>query len=105
MKESDWEALQALEDNWDTYNAPAPTAQSIEAAKGFFEQSYGDPRVAASAEGGIAVSYANAKAGWMVEFYNDGSVATLWHEVARGGKMKASDGIDWSLIRRVKHAS
>lgn len=80
----EWDYLSSLKPDWDTYGADAPSERAIETAKSFLDElgeNNPDPsRIAPSAEGGVAVTFASGTRTYMIEFFNDGDISTVWSD-------------------------
>ena len=94
--DSDWLAstlsriddMRTIDDGWNGYSAPAPSALAINNARQFVNELYGvgttAMRVAPSAIGGVGITLSKGEKSVYVEFYNDGSIY----------RMLIDDGID-----------
>jgi hypothetical protein len=75
------ETSQYIKPNWDSYNAPAPTEESIHTTILFtrccFLEEFIPDDIGAMAEGGMTVSFMENNKYAAVEFYNSGEVVAL----------------------------
>lgn len=82
-----------LRENWDSYDAPAPTREIIDFAKKFVaitsERGVLPQAVAASPDGGITLRYLRGREPIIVDFYNDGPSVLLREDDA--GRSYAED--------------
>jgi hypothetical protein len=76
--------LSQLQNGWNGYDAPAPSAKAILMAQGFVEtllkEKYEPKRVAPSAVGGVAVTQRKHNRKIYVEFFNDGKIFALFSD-------------------------
>ena len=95
--------LRTLEENWNTYGAPAPNETAIENAAGALGHlsnlDVRPDRVAASTEGGVAISFfENGKYADM-EFFNSGDIAAIVSDAA-GREVWESPSRKWWQVWR-----
>lgn len=91
---SELDVMQSLATGWDGYEAEPPTRLAIEISRRFLEVLYSQAltpaRIAASAAGGVGITFRDASSCFYVEVYNFGAVyAMSW----RG----ADDPIIWPV--------
>lgn len=91
---SDWEAelnrMESLKQGWNGYEAPAPTTAAIGAARHYLRtvcrEGFEPNRVEPSVMGGVGITHRHGNRKVYLEFYNDGTVHSLFSD--RSGKMK-----------------
>lgn len=102
--------LNGVGENWDTYNAPAPSPDSIGAAgraldilRGLNAQPSG---IVPSAEGGVGICFIRGQAYAHIEFLNDSSVYGMMYAPGKGPQnwqlgAASADSIQetWNRIR------
>jgi hypothetical protein len=75
------ESLTRLKEGWDSYSAPAPRQESIDAAGSYLSVlellGWEPTRVEASVMGGVGVTHRQGDRKVYIEFYNDGRVHAL----------------------------
>ena len=80
------DAFSSLETGWDSYEAPAPSAEVISAAEGFLEflrnAENAPTRLTPSAVGGVAFSFRNGTKEAFVEFRNTGNAHAAFTDAA-----------------------
>lgn len=87
-QQASWETrfskLERLQDGWNGYVAPRPSETAILTAKSFIDlllrEKYEPKRLAPSAVGGIGITQRRGSRSVYVEFYNDGTVLTLFSD-------------------------
>lgn len=100
--------LGALEENWNTYGASAPNDLAIESAAKALEYlnslEVQPDRVAASSEGGVAVSFFENEEYADIEFFNTGEIAAITSNASGREVWEVSDSeVESSLDTIVKY--
>jgi hypothetical protein len=103
------EESRKVQANWDSYNAPAPTPQSIDATLPFIRVCYLEQLIpddyGAMAEGGITVSFMKNGRYAAVEFYNSGEMVALLSRPVDSDVWEFSSNIleFQKVIRQIRH--
>lgn len=76
--------MERLEEGWNGYSAPAPSALAIRTARRFLSRLLAEPyeptRVAPSSVGGVGFTHKKGNRRVYVEFFNDGQVYALFSD-------------------------
>lgn len=77
-------ALNSLDDNWNSYGAPAPSelaiADALFVSGHLYDEGLVIDRVLSSAEGGVGLCFLDRMPGADVEFFNSGEIlAAIYH--------------------------
>jgi hypothetical protein len=84
--EIDLHGLESLKPGWNGYSAPPPDHKAIEAARRYLqiasEENLEPQRVEPSVMGGVGITHRKEAKKVYVEFYNDGTIHSLFSERA-----------------------
>lgn len=104
MNTFDFDKLRALEDGWDSYDAPKPSENSIIQAstilKYLVDLHLGPERILASADGGVALIFKGVEIRRaLIEILNGGEITTLLYDMDGFSNTITWKGCDENSVR------